>query len=128
MNRNDSVPLPTNTREWFLHRNSLIVLADVALFLALYHFLPLEHNVVLGISMLAFIAVLWLTEALHVTVTAILVPVMAVFFGIFETQAALNNFANSIIFLFLGGFALAAAMHHQGLDKVIADKVLAMAQ
>lgn len=50
------------------------------------------------------------------------------FFGIFETQAALNNFANSIIFLFLGGFALAAAMHHQGLDKVIADKVLAMAQ
>ncbi|TQQ14577.1 SLC13 family permease [Vibrio cholerae] len=128
MNRNDSVPLPTNTREWFLHRNSLIVLADVALFLALYHFLPFEHNVVLGISMLAFIAVLWLTEALHVTVTAILVPVMAVFFGIFETQAALNNFANSIIFLFLGGFALAAAMHHQGLDKVIADKVLAMAQ
>ncbi len=78
--------------------------------------------------MLAFIAVLWLTEALHVTVTVILVPVMAVFFGIFETQAALNNFANSIIFLFLGGFALAAAMHHQGLDKVIADKVLAMAQ
>lgn len=65
MNRNDSVPLPTNTREWFLHRNSLIVLADVALFLALYHFLPFEHNVVLGISMLAFIAVLWLTEALH---------------------------------------------------------------
>ncbi len=78
--------------------------------------------------MLAFIAVLWLTEALHVTVTAILVPIMAIVFGVFNTQTALNNFANSIIFLFLGGFALAAAMHRQGLDKVIADKVLIMAR
>ncbi|WGY45593.1 DASS family sodium-coupled anion symporter [Vibrio sp. ABG19] len=128
MNRNDSVPLPNNTREWFFNRNSLIVLADVALFAILFNTLPFEANVVLGISMLAFIAVLWLTEALHVTVTAILVPVMAVLFGVFDTQAALNNFANSIIFLFLGGFALAAAMHRQGLDKVIADKVLIMAR
>lgn len=128
MNRNDSVPLPHNTREWFFNRNSLIILADVALFFILFNTLPFEPNVVLGISMLALIAVLWLTEALHVTVTAILVPIMAVLFGVFDTQAALNNFANSIIFLFLGGFALAAAMHRQGLDKVIADKVLIMAR
>ncbi|EKO3930846.1 DASS family sodium-coupled anion symporter [Vibrio fluvialis] len=128
MNRNDSVPLPHNTREWFFNRNSLIILADVALFFILFNTLPFEPNVALGISMLAFIAVLWLTEALHVTVTAILVPIMAVLFGVFDTQAALNNFANSIIFLFLGGFALAAAMHRQGLDKVIADKVLIMAR
>jgi len=128
MNRNDSVPLPTNTREWLINRNSLIVLADIALFLVMYFTLPFDPNVVLGLSMLAFIAVLWLTEALHVTVTAILVPVIAVLFGVFDTQAALNNFANSIIFLFLGGFALAAAMHRQGLDKVIADKVLVLAR
>ncbi|MGR5294211.1 SLC13 family permease [Vibrio mediterranei] len=128
MNRNDSVPLPSNTREWFFNRNSMIILADVLLFAVLYYTLPFEPNVVLGISILAFIAVLWLTEALHVTVTAILVPVIAVLFGVFDTQTALNNFANSIIFLFLGGFALAAAMHRQGLDKVIADKVLVMAK
>ncbi|MGD8112755.1 SLC13 family permease [Vibrio sp. TRT 17S01] len=128
MNRNDSVPLPNNTREWFFNRNSLIILADVALFLALYLFLPFESDIVLGISLLIFIAVLWLTEALHVTVTAILVPILAVLFGVFDTQTALNNFANSIIFLFLGGFALAAAMHRQGLDKVIADKVLLIAK
>ncbi|MCW8347468.1 DASS family sodium-coupled anion symporter [Vibrio sp. ZSDZ65] len=128
MNRNDSVPLPSNTREWFLNRNSLIILADIALFFVLYKTLPFDPNVVLGISILAFIAVLWLTEALHVTVTAILVPIIAVLFGVFDTQTALNNFANSIIFLFLGGFALAAAMHRQGLDKVIADKVLVLAK
>ncbi|WP_425667514.1 SLC13 family permease [Vibrio tubiashii] len=128
MNRNDSVPLPNNTREWFFNRNSLIILADVALFLTLYFTLPFDPQVVLGISMLTFVAILWLTEALHVTVTAILVPIMAVLFGVFDTQTALNNFANSIIFLFLGGFALAAAMHRQGLDKVIADKVLILAK
>ncbi|NRB70106.1 MAG: DASS family sodium-coupled anion symporter [Vibrio sp.] len=128
MNRNDSVPLPTNTREWLLNRNSLIVLANVVLFATLYLTLPFEPQVVLGLSMLTFVAILWLTEALHVTVTAILVPVMAVLFGVFDTQTALNNFANSIIFLFLGGFALAAAMHRQGLDKVIADKVLIIAK
>ncbi|WP_295891973.1 DASS family sodium-coupled anion symporter [uncultured Vibrio sp.] len=128
MNRNDSVPLPTNTREWFLNRNSLIIIANVFVCLMMYKTLPFDPQVVLGLSLLTFIAVLWLTEALHVTVTAILVPVLAVVFGIFDTQTALNNFSNSIIFLFLGGFALAAAMHTQGLDKVIADKVLILAK
>ncbi|PML61715.1 Anion transporter [Vibrio breoganii] len=128
MNRNDSVPLPTNTREWFFNRNSLIILADIVLFFALYKSLPFEPQVVLGISILVFIAVLWLTEALHVTITAILVPILAVVFNIFDTQTALSNFSNPIIFLFLGGFALAAAMHVQGLDKVIADKVLILAK
>ncbi|SEG37085.1 SLC13 family permease [Vibrio hangzhouensis] len=128
MNRNDSVPLPSNTREWLFNRNSMIILADLVLFTVLYNTLPFESDVVLGISILVFIAVLWLTEALHVTVTAILVPVVAVLFDVFNTQTALNNFANSIIFLFLGGFALAAAMHRQGLDKVVADKVLVMAK
>ncbi|MDE1316102.1 DASS family sodium-coupled anion symporter [Vibrio aestuarianus] len=128
MNRNDSVPLPSNTREWFFNRNSLIILVDMVLFFLMYNHLPVEPDIALGISMLTFIAVLWLTEALHVTVTAILVPIMAVVFGVFNTQTALNNFANSIIFLFLGGVALAAAMHRQDLDKVIADKVLIMAR
>lgn len=128
MNRNDSVPLPTNTREWLINRNSLIVIADMVLFAVLYFTLPFEPKVVLGLSILAFIAVLWLTEALHVTITAILVPVIAVLFGVFDTQSALNNFSNSTIYLFLGGFALAAAMHKQGLDQVIADKVLILAR
>ncbi|MDC0612623.1 DASS family sodium-coupled anion symporter [Vibrio sp.] len=128
MNRNDSVPLPTNTREWFFNRNSLIVIADIILFAILYKTLPYEQNVVLGLSILAFVAVLWLTEALHVTITAILVPILAIFFGVFNTTEALSNFSNPIIYLFLGGFALAAAMHQQGLDKVIADKVLILAK
>ncbi|KUI97793.1 SLC13 family permease [Vibrio sp. MEBiC08052] len=128
MNKNDNVPLPANTREWFFNRNSIIICVDILLFLLLYFTLPFQPDVVLGISMLTFIAVLWLTEALHVTVTAILVPVISVLFGVFDTTTALSYFSNPIIYLFLGGFALAAAMHQQGLDKVVADKVLLMAK
>jgi sodium-dependent dicarboxylate transporter 2/3/5 len=53
---------------------------------------------------------------------------LAVFLGVFNTQTALNNFSNSIIFLFLGGFALAAALHKQKLDQALADKVLLIAR
>ncbi|MFT5808121.1 MAG: sodium-dependent dicarboxylate transporter 2/3/5 [Moritella dasanensis] len=128
MNHNESLPLPTNTMEWLTNKNSIIIILDVILFALLYNFLPFEKDVVLGLSILSFIAILWLTEALHVSITAILVPVLAVVFGVFNTQTALNNFSNPIIFLFLGGFALAAALHRQELDKAIADKVLVLSK
>jgi sodium-dependent dicarboxylate transporter 2/3/5 len=128
MHKNENEPLPTNTTEWLINRNSIIVISDIILFTFLYHFLPFENDIVLGLSILSFVAILWLTEALHISITAIMVPVLAVGFGIFNTQTALSSFSNPIIFLFLGGFALAAAMHRQELDKAIADKVLVLAK
>ncbi|OOE88152.1 SLC13 family permease [Salinivibrio sharmensis] len=109
-------------------RKAWILFADIALFLILYNTLPFATDVTTGLSLLIFIAVLWLTEAIHVSITAILVPIMAVALGVFETPAAMSNFANPIIFLFLGGFALAAALQAQGLDQAIANKVLTIAQ
>ncbi|GAL03793.1 di-and tricarboxylate transporter [Photobacterium aphoticum] len=120
--------LTMTIRNWLLDKKSMILLADIALFMVLLNTLPFEPNVVIGLSILVFVAVLWLTEALHVSITAILVPLLAVGFDIFDTSKALSNFANPIIFLFLGGFALAAALHKQELDKAIADKVLLIAQ
>jgi sodium-dependent dicarboxylate transporter 2/3/5 len=128
MHKNENEPLPTNTTEWLVNRNSIIVISDIILFTFLYHFLPFENDIVLGLCILSFVAILWLTEALHISITALLVPLLAVGFGVFNTQTALSSFSNPIIFLFLGGFALAAAMHRQELDKVIADKVLVLAK
>tara|TARA_B100001971_G_C18253806_1_gene580317 strand:- start:37 stop:1470 length:1434 start_codon:yes stop_codon:yes gene_type:complete len=105
-------------------RKHLIVLIDVILFALMYNLLPFDPKVVTGLSILVFVAVLWLTEAIHVSITALLVPILSVVFGVFETPKALSNFANPIIFLFLGGFALAAALHAQKLDSAIANKVL----
>ncbi|CAE6897018.1 COG0471 Di- and tricarboxylate transporters [Vibrio sp. B1FLJ16] len=120
--------LAVTLKNWFFTRNSMILNANILLFFILLNTLPFEPQVVTGVSILVFVAILWLTEAIHVSLTALLVPLLAVFLGVFNTQAALNNFSNSIIFLFLGGFALAAALHKQKLDQAIADKVLLLAR
>ena len=87
-----------------------------------------ERSELLGLVMLWTIAFLWISETFHITITALLVPVLAVAMGLLDMQAALANFAHPIIFLFLGGFALAAAMQAQGLDKWLARSVLHFTQ
>ena len=101
-----------------------ILVADLLLLIFITQFLPVEESLAKGLGVFIFIAVLWIAEVFHVSVTALLVPVLAVLFGIYDLPQALTNFANPIIFLFLGGFALAAAMHHQQLDLAIANNVL----
>ena len=72
--------------------------------------------------MLLFVAILWFTEAVHITVTALMVPVLAAVIGIPEmnVKTALSGFADPIIYIFFGGFALATALHMQRLDRKIA--------
>ncbi|WP_067867565.1 SLC13 family permease [Neptuniibacter marinus] len=110
-----------------INHKHFIVLGNILLFTLMMAYLPFEEPIVKGLSILLFIAILWLTEALHVSITALLVPILAVALDIFNAKDALSNFANPIIFLFLGGFALAAALNSQGLDKAIASKVLHVA-
>ncbi len=117
-----SQPTQTATPTSLFTHKHLIVLGDLLLFALMLAFLPFEPQIVTGLSILVFIAILWLTEALHVSITALLVPILAVVFGVFDTTEALSSFANPIIFLFLGGFALAAALHTQQLDTAIANK------
>ena len=120
--------LVTTLKHWLFTRNSMILIGNFMLFALLINTLPFETQVNTGLSILVFVAVLWLTEAIHVSITALLVPLLAVLFGVFNTSAALANFSNPIIFLFMGGFALAAALNKQELDKAIADKVLLIAK
>jgi len=87
-------------------------------------FLPADKNVLKGLAILFFIAALWITEALPITATALLVPIVAVMTGIFEVKDVLSYFAHPIIFLFLGGFALAAALHKYSLDELFAGYIM----
>ena len=88
----------------------------------LYAVLPFEANANKGLAILLFVAILWFTEAVHITVTAIMVPILAAVSGIpeMDTKAALSSFADPIIYIFFGGFALATALHIQKLDRKIA--------
>jgi sodium-dependent dicarboxylate transporter 2/3/5 len=77
-----------------------------------------------GLALFTLIGGLWMTQALHLSVTALLVPLLAVAAGLMSLREALASFAHPIIFLFLGGFALAAALQQQGLDRALAHAVL----
>lgn len=103
---------------------NIIVIINAVVFFLLLNFLPVDELLAKGLAILIFIAVLWLSEAIDLTITALLVPVLAVFLGVLDLTTALASFADPIIFLFLGGFALAAALSRQGLDKAIASYVL----
>jgi len=81
-----------------------------------------------GLAILSLVAILWITEAIHITATALLVPLLAVALGILTVEEALVSFANPIIFLFLGGFGLAAALRKQGLDEWLALFVVRLAR
>ncbi len=50
-------------KHWLFHRNSIILLANIALFLTMLATLPFDPMVNKGLSILVFVAVLWLTEA-----------------------------------------------------------------
>ncbi len=108
-------------------RNLHLLLA-FALFFGLGHWLEAELGPAgRGLALVLTIGWLWLSEALHVSVTALLVPLLATVSGILPLDAALVQFADPIIFLFLGGFALAAGLRRQGLDRWMAAWVIGRA-
>ncbi|MDO5056432.1 MAG: DASS family sodium-coupled anion symporter [Lautropia sp.] len=103
-------------------RSLITILIAAVLAWGAYQILPYETNANKGLAILLFIAILWFTEALHITVTALMVPVLAAVSGIpnMNTKQALAGFADPIIYIFFGGFALATALHVQKLDRKIA--------
>lgn len=109
-----------------------ITVGIVAMVLAflLYLVLPFDNEVNKGLAVLLFVAILWFTEAVHITITALMVPILAVVLGFdgMNTRAALSNFADPVIFIFFGGFALATALHMQQLDRKIAFYLVSLSR
>ena len=103
------------------------LLLCVALAGLVYVSAPANDDLRSGLALFVLIGSLWMTQALHLSVTALLVPVLATGAGLMDMRAALSAFAHPIIFLFLGGFALAAALQQQGLDRALAQAVLRLA-
>lgn len=105
----------------------LRTLGCLALAALVYGSAPPPDALRAGLALFVLIGALWMTQALHLSVTAMLVPLLAVLAGLMDLRTALASFAHPIIFLFLGGFALAAALQRQGLDRALAVAVLRLA-
>ena len=105
----------------------LRALACVAVAALVHAVAPPPDALRTGLAIFVLIGGLWLTQALHLSVTALLVPLLAVLTGLMDLRSALAPFAHPVIFLFLGGFALAAALQQQGLDRAMALAVMRLA-
>ena len=78
------------------------------------------------LAVMSMIAIWWITEPVPIPVTSLLGPTLCVVLGIAPIGDAFEQFANPMIFLFMGGFLLAKAMMINGMDKRIAYGIMSM--
>jgi solute carrier family 13 (sodium-dependent dicarboxylate transporter), member 2/3/5 len=73
-----------------------------------------------------FVAVIvaWITEALPISVTALLIGPAMIVVGVTDSKNAFAPYADPLIFLFIGGFFIARAMMRHGLDRRIARSLM----
>lgn len=75
----------------------------------------------LALATLSLVAILWVTRALPLPVTALMVPVALTTFGVYgDMESALSGFADPLIFLFIAGFMLAEALQTHNIDRRLA--------
>ncbi len=67
---------------------------------------------------------LWMSEALPVAVTALLIPILGIGLGVTDARGAFAGFGDPIVFLFFGTFLLTDAAAQHGLTDRLARTVL----
>lgn len=77
-------------------------------------------------GVLTWVIVFWISEAIPIPVTAMLAMCLVVVLGIAPADDVFGAFANSTIFVFIGGFILAESMRKHGLDRRFAFGILSL--
>lgn len=78
------------------------------------------------VALTSWIVAWWLSEAVPIAATSLLPIILMPLFGVGDIDAVSGNYANPIIFLFLGGFLLAEAMQKSGLHRRIALRTVSL--
>lgn len=115
------------TNKSIFTRVILLLLASIIAFVIFR--LSISKGIVIAgaLAVTGWAAVMWISEALPLAVTAILIPVGMAVFGVFSANTAFYSFGNPVLFLVLGGYAIAVSFENNGVDKWIARYILGMA-
>ncbi|MCJ7731162.1 DASS family sodium-coupled anion symporter [Candidatus Bathyarchaeota archaeon] len=110
-----------------MNKKRLIVLVAVTLLAIIGYtqtpsFLTLPQRYALVV--LIYASGLWVTEAVPLAATAILIPLLQAAFGIQSFAKALVPFFDTTVMLLLGGFMLAVAVEKYDLDEYFAYVIL----
>ncbi|MFC2113361.1 SLC13 family permease [Bacteroidota bacterium] len=85
---------------------------------------PGHPEVTATLAVAVLMATWWVTEAIPLSVTALLPLVLFPMLGILDGKQVSTTYMNHIIFIFIGGFLMALAMEKWNLHKRIALKIL----
>jgi sodium-dependent dicarboxylate transporter 2/3/5 len=127
---------PSKARRWFpialgpalfllvelLFRPELLLTPE----LAASHPLATAAAVTHALAATLWIAAWWFTEAVPIPVTSLLPLVLFPLLGLGSAADVSRQYAHEIIFLFLGGLLLAAAMERTGLHERIALRIIGL--
>jgi sodium-dependent dicarboxylate transporter 2/3/5 len=96
----------------------------IVFFLLLFLPLGLDPKIQKTLAVLALCAVWWGTEAVSIYATSLVPAVLLPMLGIMPLSEALSEYANRLVFLFLGGFIIARSMMKWGIDRRLALAIL----
>ena len=86
--------------------------------------LGIDPQIQKTLAVLALCAIWWGTEAISIYATSLVPAVLLPLLGILPLQEALSQYANRLVFLFLGGFIIARSMMKWGIDRRLALAIL----
>jgi len=83
-----------------------------------------QHSIL--ISLIVLLVTLWTNEALPLGIVSLFPIILFPSFDILTTNQTTQNYSNSIIFLFLGGFMIAIATQKTQLHEYLSNKLLSL--
>jgi solute carrier family 13 (sodium-dependent dicarboxylate transporter), member 2/3/5 len=105
-----------------------VVLGPLLCFLIilLFDLIPGNRAATYTAGITIWMATWWMTECVTVAVTAFVPLILFPLFGVADIKTIGQQYGDSIIFLFIGGFLIAFAIEKWGLHKRIAYKILSI--
>lgn len=85
---------------------------------------PMENNTRFTAATATLMAVWWLSESVSISVTALIPLILFPLFKILPAKEVALSYADSSVFLFMGGFFIAIAMQQHNLHKRIALNII----